>query len=67
MMYLIMRGIKWKLLTIKTKIMSDKTKHTYEDTFKIDVKYTYDRKHNKVYDIQSIKESFNLLLKKLKR
>ena len=47
--------------------MSDKTKHTYEDTFKIDVKYTYDRKHNKVYDIQSIKESFNLLLKKLKR
>ena len=36
-----------------------------EDTFKVDIKYTYDRKHNKVYDIDSAVKEFNMLIKKL--
>ena len=42
--------------------MTDKTNHIYEDTFKVDIKYTYDRKHNKVYDIDSAVKEFNMLM-----
>ena len=45
--------------------MTDKTNHVYEDTFQVDIKYTYDRKHNKVYDIDSAVKEFNTLIKKL--
>ena len=45
--------------------MTDKTNHIYEDTFQVDIKYTYDRKHNKVYDIDSAVKEFNKLIKKL--
>ena len=45
--------------------MTDKTNHVYEDTFQVDIKYTYDRKHNKVYDIDSAVREFNMLIKKL--
>ena len=44
--------------------MTDKTNHIYEDTFQVGVKYTYDRKHNKVYDIDSAVKEFNMLIKK---
>ena len=45
--------------------MTDKTNHIYEDTFQVGVKYTYDRKHNKVYDIDSAVKEFNTLIKRL--
>lgn len=43
-----------------------KTQHTYREPVKLGVYYTYDKKHNRVYDIKELKLEFKELVKKLK-
>ena len=49
------------------KHVSIKTHHTYREPVKLGVYYTYDNKHNRVYDIKELKIEFKELIKKLKK
>ena len=44
-----------------------KTNHTYREKIEIGAYYTYDKKHNKVYDIKGMREEFKELIKRLKQ
>ncbi len=47
--------------------MSNKTNHTYQEDFKLGAYYTYDKKHNRIYDIKNMREEFKSLIKRLKK
>ncbi len=46
--------------------MRDKRNHIYSEKKEVEVEYTYDKENNKVYDIQTLRLRFKLLLDKLK-
>ena len=46
--------------------MRDKRNHIYSEKKEVEVEYTYDKQNNKVYDIQTLRLRFKLLLDKLK-
>ena len=46
--------------------MRDKRNHIYSEKQEVEVEYTYDKQNNKVYDIQTLRLRFKLLLDKLK-
>lgn len=43
-----------------------KDKNLYNEKLQLGAYYTYDKDHNKVYDIKSIRQAFNKLINKLK-
>jgi hypothetical protein len=45
----------------------DKTKHIYSEDVNLEIHYTYNNEYKKVYDIKSVKRSFNLILEKMRR
>ena len=43
-----------------------KNNNVYSENLPLGAYYTYDKDHNKVYDIKSIKQAFKMLINKLK-
>ena len=44
-----------------------KDKNLYKERLQLGAYYTYDKDHNKVYDIKGIKKAFKSLIDKLKQ
>ena len=44
-----------------------KINHIYQEEIDVGVYYTYDSKHNKVYDIKSLRNRFKLIIENLKK
>ena len=45
----------------------NKTGHIFSEDITTDVFYTYDKKHNKIYDVQSLRRKFKLIIDNLKK
>jgi|TARA_R110001583_G_scaffold194430_2_gene365300 hypothetical protein len=43
-----------------------KDKNLYKEKLQLGAYYTYDKDHNKVYDIKGIRQAFKILMDKLK-
>ncbi len=43
-----------------------KNNNLYHEKLQLGAYYTYDKDHNKVYDVKSIKKNFKRLIEKLK-
>ena len=43
-----------------------KVEHIYANDIKLEAEYTYDKNHNKVYNVKKLRRHFNILLKNLK-
>ena len=46
-------------------IMSENN-HIYAKDIKLDAEYTYDKNHNRVYNLKKLRRHFNIILKNLK-
>lgn len=44
----------------------DKTRFTYARDIKLEAEYTYDKDHNKVYNVKKLRRHFNILLRNLR-
>jgi hypothetical protein len=40
--------------------------HIYAKDIKLDAEYTYDKNHNRVYNLKKLRRHFNIILKNLK-